>query len=85
MISNAAYRWEQVAKLLHIDSSVIRSIGWNSRSRPEDACTSVLAIWLGGGLRGGGVREPITWATLVEVLEEAHLGYLSNELKSVLD
>ena len=80
MISNAAYRWEQVAKLLHIDSNVIRSIGWNSRSRPEDTCTSVLAIWLGGGL-----REPITWATLVEVLEEAHLGYLSNELKSVLD
>ena len=82
VIESAASKWEKLAIHLKFDSSRISSIGWNSQFKTKDACMSVLSEWL-GGVKGS--RQPTTWATLVKVLEEADLGDLSKELKSVLD
>ena len=82
VVESAACKWEKLATHLYFNPSRIRSIGWNSQFEPEDACMSVFSEWLGGVQ---GSRQPVTWATLVEVLEEVGLGHLSKELKSVLD
>ena len=53
----------------------------NAHFRAEEACRSVFSIWLGGR---EGLREPKTWATVVNVLKEVDLGVLSDDLNSIL-
>ena len=53
----------------------------NAPMRAEEACRKVFSMWLGGS---EGLREPKTWATVVDVLKEADLGVLSDDLNSIL-
>ena len=53
----------------------------NAPTQAEEACRRVFNIWLGGR---EGLREPKTWATVVDVLKEADLGVLSGELNAIL-
>ena len=49
--------------------------------QPQDACIQMFSDWLVGGL---GLREPITWATLIEVLIEAGLVDLAQDLEGII-
>ena len=82
VISSVKHRWEKLAIHLHFDSGRITSIGWNSRNNSHEACMSVFSQWLGDV---GGSRQPVTWATIVEVCKEIGFGKLSEDLESILD
>lgn len=45
------------------------------------ACRQVFIKWLNGE---NGLREPRTWDTVIEVLKEASLGQLAQDLEIVL-
>ena len=81
IISSSAARWERIALRLYFRGNTIAAIRRDTHFQVEDACRTVFNMWLGGK---EGWREPITWATVVDVLKEVDLGVLSDELKSIL-
>ena len=81
MIPSSAAKWEKIATRLYFDGNTIGAIRRDTHYQVEQACTTVLNIWLEGK---DGLREPKTGATVINVLVEADLGTLSNELNSVL-
>ena len=72
MISRSAVKWEKIATCLSFDESRIKESRGDVRT--------VFSMWLDAE----GLREPKTWATVVDVLKEAELGDLSDELNSSL-
>ena len=81
IISSSAARWERIATRLYFDGDATAAIGRDAHYKVADACRTVFNVWLGGK---EGLREPKTWATIVDVLKEADLGTLSGELNSIL-
>ena len=81
VINRSAASWERIATRLYFKGNVIASIKKNSNFQVEPACTEVFERWLNGT---DGLRTPVTWATVVQVLREADLGALSIELNSIL-
>ena len=81
VIASSKAKWERIATRLYFDGNTIEGIRRDTHYQVEQACTSVFSVWLGGR---EGLREPITWATVVAVLKEADLGVLSDDLNSVL-
>ena len=81
MIASSAAKWEKIATRLYFDGNTIGAVRRDTHYQVEQACTSVFNIWLEGK---DGLREPKTWTTVADVLKEADLGTLSDELKSVL-
>ena len=79
VIASSAFKWERIAMRLRFEGE-IESVDRDNR-KVEDACRSVFSTWLEGK---EGLREPITWATVVAVLKEVGLGVLSDDLNSVL-
>ena len=81
VIDRSAAHWEKVAKRLYFNVSMINSIRKNPNSETVEKCCAVFEKWLEGA---DGLRNPLTWATVVTILKEADLGTLSEELDSVL-
>ena len=75
IVETIAYRWQDVALALHVEGSVIKSIKESTFSNVE-GCRMMLDRWL-----KGGYREPVTWETLVEALQEARFVDLADSLK----
>ena len=75
IVETIAYRWQDVALALHVEGSVIKSIKQSTFSNVE-GCRRMLDRWL-----QGGYREPVTWETLVEALQEARFVDLAYSLK----
>jgi hypothetical protein len=81
IISSTAGRWKRIATRLYFDGNMIDKVENDAYFRAEEACRRVFNMWLGGR---EGLREPKTWATVVDVLKEADLGVLSGELNAIL-
>ena len=79
VIDAVAHRWERFATRLHFTFGDIKRIEKECRSQPVDACQHVVGEWLSG--KG---RTPISWSTVIEVLEEIDLSELAKNLATVL-
>ena len=79
VFDKVASKWDKIATRLHFDGNMIAQIRTDSQDTFQ-ACQSVFSKWLNGK---EGLREPITWSTVVQVLAEADLGQLADDLKDV--
>ena len=70
--------WENVAVQLHFDDHTIMTIKRDSQ-QPDCACHSMFTEWLNG--KG---RKPVTWRRLVNVLYEADLSSVAQELDKMI-
>ena len=81
IISTVASRWEKVALRLYFSHNDIARIERHHHDQSVLACQTMFTEWLDGKDR---TREPITWATLIEVLIEAEFSELASDLQAVL-
>ena len=80
MIEEVAGYWEDLARALHFESSVIEHIT-DMFYQTEDACREVLRRWLG---RQEGTRQPVNWATLIDSLTEAGFVDIAEDLQEAV-
>ena len=80
VINRAAATWERVAIRLYFKGHEIKSIERNKHFQTGNACRAIFIEWLEG--KG---RQPTTWETLIEALEEADLSELASDLKDTLE
>ena len=81
VLQGAANKWDGIARRLHFDGNMISQVRTESQSDQLRACQSLFTQWLNGK---EGLRTPVTWRTVIEVLEEADLTILAGDLKTVL-
>jgi hypothetical protein len=79
LIQSIAAKWEQIARRLYFDHHVIGIITKDCHQQAELACQSVLTRWL-----NGEGRQPISWTTLITVLDEADLSSVAEDLKKFI-
>ena len=80
VISSVAYKWRDVGKILGIGYGPLEAISMKHQKDPEPCCDDVFKKWL----EDGSDHYPITWGGLVELLEDAGLPQVSNDLKIAL-
>ena len=68
--------WEKLALALHLRGEIIRE---QRHLQPEAACRNILQRWL-----SGDGRQPVTWDTLLDCLEDTLNGTLAGYLRKVL-
>ena len=78
VIEQSAAKWEKIATRLYFEICDISRIK-KDNNECDAACQTVFVEWLNG--RG---REPITWNTLIKVLNEAGLAELAADIKLIL-
>lgn len=77
IIKQIASRWEDVARRLDIDYKRVE----RADSRDCDrACSKILNMWC-----NGEGRQPATWETFIEALEEAQFGELAEQIASMIN
>lgn len=81
VLEGSANKWDGIARRLYFSGSMISQIRTESQSDGLRACQSVFSQWLDGK---EGLHKPRTWSTVIEVLKEAHLGQLADDLKEAL-
>ena len=81
MVEAVAAEWEELAKTLHFDSSVIEHVK-ERFPQTEDACQEVLRRWLDGQ---EGTRQPVHWDTLIDSLLEAGFDSIANDLQEAVE
>ena len=70
-----------MALRLHFDDNMISQIRTESQNNEFHACQSVFSKWLDGKK---GLRQPRTWGTVIDILKEADLCQLAEDLEQVL-
>ena len=80
VIEKVAYKWEKVATRLHFEFSDIQRIKKDCHHQTVDASRHMFGEWLEG--RG---RKPVTWATLIKVLNETELAEIARDLEIIMD
>ena len=80
MIEEVAGYWEDLARALHFESSVIEHI-INIFYQREDTCQEVLLRWLKGQEE---TRQPVNWATLIDSLTEAGVVDIAEDLQAAV-
>ena len=80
VIHSVAHKWEQFAMRLHFEFCDIKRIEKRCHLEPVEACQHIAWEWL----QGKG-REPKTWMTVVEALNEIDLSELAKDLTAVLE
>jgi hypothetical protein len=81
VFEGTASKWDSVATRLYFDGNTISQIWTDSQHNQLRACRNVFNEWLSGK---EGLRTPRKWSTVIEVLKEAHLGQLADELRDIL-
>ena len=79
MIERIASRWESVADQLHFENHLIDTIKIQSHYEVDSACRKMFIKWL-----EGVVRQPTTWRTLIDALDEAGLPKVAHELNNII-
>jgi hypothetical protein len=79
IIKAAASKWRHLATRMHFEPCDISRIRSDNPIQCYDACWQVCSEWL----QGAG-RQPTTWSTLIEILEEAELGEIAMDLKNII-
>ena len=81
IMNRIAHKWRLVAIRLHFETHDIACIEQDCHCQTSDASRKVIMKWLDSG---GSLRKPITWATLLEALEEADLAEVVKDIVSIL-
>ena len=82
IIKHLAWKWKDVGVLLDFDAqgnTLSRISADEGRAGVESCCQAMLQLWL----QGSGV-QPVSWATLLQVLEDCECGTLAAEVRTVL-
>ena len=74
-----AARWSDLAVQLEMPHYEIKTIEHDARDSKK-AVDDVIFHWL-----EGSARQPVTWHTLLEALEDAEFTALATDLKTVLE
>lgn len=82
IIELAAPKWDTIATMMDFDPKgskldAIRS----DYSTVQQRCRETFKLWLDGK----GKRQPATWSTLLEILEDCDLSDLAGNIREVLD
>ena len=80
VFETGASKWDKIATRLHFDANMIAQIQTDAQGTFR-ACRSAFSKWLEGKK---GLREPRTWSNVIEILAEAGLGQLSEDLRETL-
>ena len=81
VLEGSASRWDRVAIRLYFDGNMIAQVWTESQNDQLRACRSVFTQWLDGLEK---LRTPRTWQTVMDVLREAGLCQLANDLEEAL-
>lgn len=78
IISALASQWKKFGIHLNFDETgyTLRNI---KKECSEECCIEMMEMWLEG--KG---RQPVTWATLIELLEDAEHKSIAEQLKEVV-
>ena len=79
LIQRVTAKWEQIAIRLHFEGHMIDTIRKNCPQQAESACQSMLTKWL-----NGEGCQPISWRTLITVLNEANLLSVAQDLEDFI-
>ena len=71
-------KWEELACALHMGSKV-ESIEKDTHSQTFSACRTLFKNWL-----DGGYREPVTWKTLLDALDDSDFLELAKTVRVAL-
>ena len=66
---------------LYFETHEIETIERDCHYQTSNASRKMIMKWLDGG---GSLRKPITWATLIEALDEADLSEVTKDIVSIL-
>ena len=80
VIEQIAFKWESVADQLDFKSHLIETIRMESHHQVNSACRKMFMKWL----EGVG-RQPITWRTLIDALDDAGLPRVAHELNNIIN
>lgn len=81
VLEGSASKWDGIALRLYFSGNKISQIRTESQNNTLRACQSVFSEWLDGK---EGLRIPRTWTTVIEILKEAHLSQIADDLAEVL-
>ena len=73
VVKEVSTDWEKLALALHLRGEIIRE---QRHFQPEAACHTILLRWL-----NGEGRQPVTWDTLLDCLEDIGHGTLAGYLR----
>lgn len=82
IIKSVAPKWKEFGLLLDFDptgSELDIIDGDHGREGCQECCTSMFSLWLQG--RG---KQPATWETLLELLQNFHRHSLVKEIRSAI-
>ena len=81
ILATIAAHWQDFGYLLDFDETgrTIDRIAREHQLRPIDCCAAMLREWLEG--RG---RQPATWATLIDLLKDADINDLAQQLEKMV-
>ena len=81
IIRNIAPDWRQFGIHFDFDTAghTLGLIASKHRDDPINCCTEMMGMWLKG--RG---RQPATWATLIDLLKNAEMNSLAQELETMV-
>lgn len=77
IIEIVASDWEKVATTLKFSPSAIKIIEKDNKSNCENACYEMFRQWLDGKK---DTRKPVSWTTLIEVLNQCDKSELAKRL-----
>ena len=72
--------WEKLVLALQFRDGVIRAVQQSQHFQVEAACRTILQRWL-----DGEARQPVTWETLMESLEDIGHDTLASDLRRELE
>ena len=78
IIQTVSANWRKVGQLLDFDSTgqQLQVIDSRERGDPEKCCLAMFRYWL----EGNG-KQPVSWNTLIEILEDGDFRNLAHEVK----
>ena len=81
VIEVVACKWKHLAASLDFDGPRIEDIDMEGHYNPEAACRQMFVKWLYGD---HDLKEPVTWATLIQCLIDAGLIDMADRLKEII-
>ena len=83
VIDTVAPHWEELAITLGFRHYVIETVKRDYKSDARGACRRMFLMWIEH--KEENLIGPVTWATLIQCLEDAEFSSLAEALKETLD
>ena len=76
-----APKWKDIGSALKFTPSELQNIAMANHQDPAECCQAMMTKWIGGFV---SENQPLTWATLLEAMEDCRLRQLAQQLESLL-